>query len=71
MSAYCKCNVKQEVNSEITSGNFKAYLKDSFEKSNFGIVRCYYHFFSLNDKEKNSGFWVFVIMIAFHIPLYV
>ena len=71
MSAYCKCKVKQEVNSEITSGNFKAYLKDSFEKSNFGIVRCYDHFFSLNDKVKNSGFWVFVIMIVFHIPLYV
>ena len=71
MSAYCKCKVKQEVNSEITKGNFKNYLKESFEKSNFGIVKCFNQFFSIESKEKNSGFWIFVIMIVFHIPLYV
>ena len=71
MSAYCSCNVKQKVNSEITKGSFKTILTHSFEKSNFGIVRCFNQFFSLKDKVKNSGFWIFVIMIAFHIPLYV
>ena len=71
MTVYCNCKVKQEVNSEITNGNFKTYLKDSFEKSNFGIVRCFNQFFSLKDIVKNSGFWIFVIMIVLHIPLYV
>jgi hypothetical protein len=71
MSAYCNCNVKQNVNSEITKGSFKTILKDSFEQSNFGIVRYFSQFFSIKGKVKNSGFWIFVIMIAFHIPLYV
>ena len=71
MTVYCNCKVKQEVNSEITNGNFKTYLKDSFEKSNFGIIRCFNQFFSLKDIVKNSGFWIFVIMIVLHIPLYV
>ena len=71
MSAYCNCNVKREVNLEITKGSFKTILKGSFEKLNFGIVKCFNQFFTLKGKVKNSGFWIFIIMIAFHIPLYV
>lgn len=71
MSASCNCNVKQEVNTEIPKGNFKTYIKDSFDQFNFRIVRCFNQFFSFKGKVKNYGFWIFIIMIVLHIPLYI
>ena len=43
----------------------------AFFQSNFGVIKCYNLVFSLKGKLKNAGFWIFVIMIIFHIPIYI
>ena len=42
-----------------------------FENSTFGVIKCYKLFFSKNNKLKNIGFWIFLIIIVGHIPLYI
>ena len=71
MFSSCKCYVKQEVNTEIKKGNFKTYLLATFLESNFGVIKCYNLVFSLKGKLKNIGFWIIIIMIIFHIPIYI
>ena len=71
MFSSCNCYVKQEVSTEVKKGNFKSYLLATFLESNFGVIKCYNLVFSLKGKLKNAGFWIFVIMIIFHIPIYI
>jgi len=71
MYSSCNCNVKQEVSTEIKKGNFKAYILATFLESNFGVIKCYNLVFSLQGKLKNAGFWIFIIMIILHIPIYI
>ena len=66
----CSCNVKQEISKEIKEGNFKTFLKP-FLYSNFGIIKCYKLVFGIKGKLKNIGFWLFGILILFHIPIYI
>ena len=70
VSANCNCKVKQEVNTQEESGNFKTYIVGAFLDSNFGIVKCFNLVFSLKGKVKNAGFWILGIMGILHIPLY-
>ena len=66
----CSCNVKQEISKEIKEGNFKTFLKP-FLYSNFGINKCYKLVFGIKGKLKNIGFWLFGILILFHLPIYI
>ena len=66
----CSCNVKQEISKEIKEGNFKTFLKP-FLYSNFGIIKCYKLVFGIKGKLKNIGFWLFGILILFHLPIYI
>ena len=65
----CSCNVKQEISKENKEGNYKSYLKNFFY-SNFGIIKCYKLVFGIKGKLKNIGFWLFGILILFHLPIY-
>ena len=71
MYSSCNCYVKQEVSAEVKKGNFKSYLLATFLESNFGVIKCYNLVFSLKGKLKNAGFWIFIIMIILHIPIYI
>ena len=71
MYSSCNCIVKQEVSAEVKNGNFKTYLLDTFLESNFGVVKCYNLVFSLKGKLENAGFWIFLVMISLHIPIYI
>jgi hypothetical protein len=66
----CICNVKQDISKEIKEGNFKIFLKP-FLYTNFGIIKCYKLVFGIEGKLKNIGFWLFGILILFHIPIYI
>ena len=69
----CSCSVvandTDDDNDEET--NIKEIILNLFEDSTFGVVKCYKLVFSLTYKNKNIGFWVFLIIIIVHIPLYV
>ena len=69
MTAYCDCEVKQEVSTDLEEGNFQSYIKGSFFYSNFGIIKCYKVVFELKDKLNNVGFWIFGVLIIFHFPI--
>ena len=69
MTAYCDCEVKQEVSTDLEEGNFQSYIKASFFYSNFGIIKCYKVVFELKDKLNNVGFWIFGVLIIFHFPI--
>ena len=71
MYSSCNCIVKQEVSAEVKNGNFKTYLLDTFLESNFGVVKCYNLVFSFKGKLKNAGFWIILIMLILHIPIYI
>mgnify|MGYP006988860993 FL=1 len=71
MYSSCNCKVKQEISPEVKKGNFKTYILATFLESNFGVIKCYNLVFSLKGKLKNAGFWIFLIMIILHIPIYI
>ena len=66
----CSCNVKQEISKENNEGNFKTFIKP-FLYSNFGVIKCYKLVFGIKGKLKNIGFWIFGILILFHLPIYI
>ena len=65
----CSCTPKQEISKEENEGNFQVFLKP-FLYSNFGVIKCYKLVFSIAGKLENIGFWVFGILILFHLPIY-
>mgnify|MGYP006873017867 CR=1 FL=1 len=69
MSAYCNCDVKQEVSTEVEEGKFENYIASAFLDSNFGVIKCYKIVFSIEGKLKNVGFWIFSILVISHFPI--
>ncbi len=67
----CICEIKQEVSPIISNGNFMSYIKSNFLASNYGIVKCYDIVFGTEGKLNNIGFWIFIIIIISHIPIYI
>ena len=70
-SANCKCKIQTKVKEEVKEGNFESSIESAFFDSNFGVIKCYNIVFGLKGKLKNSGFWIFCIFTAFHIPAYI
>ena len=67
----CSCSVTDtDSNDDEESTNLKTIILDLFSDSTFGVVQCYKRVF-LDDKSTNIGFWVFLLIIIAHIPLYV
>ena len=71
MYVRCSCQVKEEINFEPSKPVFTKVIKETFENSNFGVLRCFPLVFSLNNKVNNIGFFIFLVSILAHIPLFV
>jgi len=69
----CSCSVVTDDSEEDDdeAENLKEILLGLFENSTFGVVKCYKLVFGSSNKVTNIGFWVFLIIIIGHIPLYV
>ena len=70
LTVICSCSVSDDENDD-ESENLKDIILNLFENSTFGVIKCYKLFFSKNNKLKNIGFWIFLIIIVGHIPLYI
>ena len=71
LTVSCICRVKQGVSSEPEKNVLASSIESAFFDSNFGVIKCYNLVFSLKGKLKNAGFWIFLIFIILHIPLYI
>ena len=68
----CSCSVtSDDSDDEDESENLKDIFLDLFENSTFGVVKCYKLVFGSSNKVTNIGFWLFLIIIIAHIPLYI
>ena len=67
----CSCQVKEEINFEPSKPIFTKVVKETFENSNIGVIRCFAIVFNLNNKVNNIGFFLFLIIILVHLPLFV
>jgi hypothetical protein len=74
LTVSCSCNVSyDDTNDEDddTADNIKEIILNLLQSSTFGVIKCYELVFSFTNKLSNIGFWVFLIIILAHIPLYV
>ena len=70
MNIACICKIKGNDNESflnITPLFFEQPKEASFFDSNIGVVKCYNLVFSMNNKSKNIGFFVFSILFLFYI----
>jgi len=69
----CSCSVVTDDSEEDEDDaeNLKEIFLGLFENSTFGVVKCYKLVFGSSNKVTNIGFWVFLVIIIGHIPLYV
>ena len=70
MSVSCSCDVKLEIDMEVSEPAFGTIIEDSFKDSNFGVIFCYNLVFSLDYKLNNVGFLIFLILVIIHIILF-
>ena len=67
----CKCSIKYYVDYIIEKPKLAQIIRDSFTDSNIGVMKCYYLVFSIKNKLKNIGFWIFSILVFLHFPLFI
>ena len=67
----CKCSVKTKIESSIYPLRFDSIILDLITNSSFGVVKCYKLVFDFKTKLSNIGFWIFLILIIIHIPLFI
>ena len=67
MSVTCSCQVKTEINVEVSEPALTEMVQTTFKDSNFGVIRCYNLVFSLDYKLKNIGFLFFSFFIIGNI----
>ena len=69
----CSCDVdysdSDSDDDDDESTNLQTIFLSLFSDSTFGVVQCYNLVFS--PQASNIGFWVFLVIIIGHIPLYV
>ena len=72
LTVSCSCSVVTNAtdDEEDEEANLKDIILGLFEDSTFGVVKCYKLVFSFDNKKKNIGFWLFLVIIICHIPLY-
>ena len=75
LTVSCRCSIStndtDDEDDDDTADNVKEIILNLFQNSTFGVVKCYKLVFNLNNKLSNIGFWVFLVIIIVHIPLYV
>jgi len=67
----CKCSVKAKIQTSILPLRFDSIILDLVTNSSFGVVKCYNLVFNFKTKLNNIGFWIFLILIIIHIPLFI
>ena len=71
MSVTCSCNIKTEINTEVSPPVFGEIVEDTFKDSNFGVIRCYNLVFSLDNKLHNIGFLILLLFVLAHIICFI
>ena len=69
VSCSCPVSSDDDDDEDNESTNLKTIFLSLFSDSTFGVIKCYNLVFS--SKSSNIGFWVFLVIIIAHIPLYV
>ena len=67
MTIACDCMVKENLSTVISPLNFGQAKESSILDSNIGVIKCYNLVFSLKDKSKNIGFWIFLILVIANV----
>ena len=67
MTVVCSCSVKTEINTKASEPKFSNMIEDTFENSNFGVIKCYKLVFNLKNKNQNIGFVLFLIFFISNI----
>ena len=67
----CNCEIKKEVNTDVSTPFFNEIIESIFKDSNIGILKCHDLVFSLKITSHNIGFWIFLALAICHIPLYI
>ena len=67
MTVVCSCEIKTEVNTQVSEPKFSTMIEDTFENSNFGVIKCYKLVFNLKNKNQNIGFVLFLIFFISNI----
>ena len=68
MTVTCNCKVKTDLNVDDIAVTLLPYQD---KNSNFAIIKCYNLVFSLTGKLINIGFWIFLVLVSAHIPLFI
>ena len=67
----CTCDIKTEINIYLSPPYFSTIIKDVFNDSNIKILKCLHLIFCFKYNLNNVGFWIFVVFVTCHIPLYI
>ena len=67
MTVVCSCEIKTEINTQVSEPKFSSMIEDTFENSNIGVIKCYKLVFNLKDKNQNLGFLLFLIFFICNI----
>ena len=67
MSVTCSCQIKTEINIEVSPPVFSEIVQDTLKDSNIGVIRCYELVFSFNNKLHNVGFLLFLFFVIINI----
>ena len=70
-SVTCTCDIKTEFNIYLSPPFFSTIIKDVFKDSNIRILKCLHLIFSIKYNLYNIGFWIFLVFVTCHIPLYI
>ena len=71
MSVTCSCQVKTEIDMEVSEPVFLTIFEDTFKDSSFGVIKCYNLVFNFKNKFKNVGFVLFLLFILCHIFIFI
>ena len=70
-SVNCSCEIKTEINIKKKMPVFYKIMENSFKDSNFEVIKCFKLIFYFSEKIHNAGFWVSIIILFIHIPLFI
>ena len=65
----CNCQIKTNISLEDNYTLNTPKLDEIKVDSNFALIKCSNLVFSYKGKSKNAGFWIFLFLVAGHIPL--
>ena len=70
-SVTCTCDIKTELNIYLSPPFFSTLIKGIFKDSNIRILKCLHLIFGFKYNLYNVGFWIFLVFVTCHIPLYI